>query len=193
MRKSQPLEILQIVFKLQGMPSGGQNKKRSKENDEVISQLLSEGKSLSEAAAAVGVTVGTLAHWRLQDADFDNLCSRAQNVGFEVQADSLMTIPEQIQDVQRARLKSENIRWLLARRAAHKYGDRLEVNLNQTVDIKGALDAARARALPPCDLSKVIEAEARRIIETTAQSATDQESEGLPECTLIEDLPDVFS
>jgi transposase-like protein len=178
------------------MPSGGQNSKFTPENRERVIESLTEGKTLSETASTVGISVSTLSQWRMKDADFDNSCSRAQSIGFEIQADSLLRIPEEIPDVQRARLKSENIRWLLARRAAHKYGDRLEVNLNQTVDIKLALAEARSR-VPQCDLSIPIEAQVRLITGNSEPSTTDGESDEpiKPEenQTPDENPPDVFS
>lgn len=115
---------------------------------ERASGLFAQGKSIKEVAADLGIDLMTLAHWREQYPSFDSECTRAMNIGFDVLADQLIEIPEQIEDVNRARLKSDNIKWLLARRGHAKYGDRLEVNVNQIVDIRSALDEAKRRALP---------------------------------------------
>lgn len=176
------------------MPSGGQNKIRSPENDAIVIERLSQGKSITEAAEAVGVSIGTVQQWRLKDALFDNECSRALDLGYEIQADSLVTIPDTYADVQKARLKSENIRWLLARRAAHRYGDRLEVNVNQTVDIGGAIAEARKRALPTRYPDDIVDAE---LVEPTAlieHSASDPRSDA-PETRDANELlsEDIFS
>lgn len=73
---------------------------------------------------------------------------RARQEGLEEIADSLQTMADDEKDVLRARLKSENLRWILSKRKPHVYGDRIEVNLNQNIDIGQALTDARNRALP---------------------------------------------
>lgn len=130
------------------MPSGGQNCKFTPERAEMMISMLSEGKPLAEIAATLGVQVQAMARWRLKDVEFDRRCMRAQDIGYEIQADSLLTIPDVYVDVQKSRLKSDNIKWLLSRRAAHKYGDRLELNVTHTADLTVALAEAKRRALP---------------------------------------------
>lgn len=60
-------------------------------------------------------------------------------------ADQLLEIPDKYDDVQRAKLKSDNIKWLISRRNRKAYGDKLEVDHNHNVDIRAALDSATAR------------------------------------------------
>lgn len=62
-----------------------------------------------------------------------------------VLADELLEIPDQYDDVTRAKLKSDNIRWLIARRNRKAYGDKLEIDHNHSVDIRAALDDADSR------------------------------------------------
>lgn len=67
--------------------------------------------------------------------------------GIESLADSLVDVDTRKGPYQ-ARIYSENIKWLLARRAAAKYGDRLDITQGvTTVDISRALEDARARAM----------------------------------------------
>lgn len=136
--------------------------------------------SLKAAAVAVGVDVITLQKWRLEDAAFNNLCTQALDAGYEVLADKLIGITEVFDDVNKARLESDNIKWYLARRARDRYGDRLEVNINQTVDIKGALANARSRVIPIRDQDTTIDAEYRETPNNSTQCATDSES-GAPD------------
>jgi hypothetical protein len=58
------------------------------------------------------------------------------------------------------------------------YGDKLDVNVNQQVDINIALSEARSRALPqpPCDLTNAIDAEFSTIPQLSAHETTDQRS-----------------
>lgn len=84
-------------------------------------------------------------------ANFD----RARNEGLEHLADQLIKIDELHQDVQRARLKSDNYKWLLSKRKPAIYGDKIDINVNQTIDIGTALQEARQRALPKIDEKNV--------------------------------------
>jgi hypothetical protein len=131
------------------MPSGGHNKIFSPDIAKRVIELYSIGTGVTQVAKDIGVDPNTIQRWRLADSLFDEECSRAQELGFEVDADSLKTIPDEIEDVQKAKLKSDNIKWLLARRAAYKYGDRIDLNVTQTVDIGAALTEAKRRVLPP--------------------------------------------
>jgi terminase small subunit-like protein len=103
--------------------------------------------------------------------------------GLEQLADSLLTVADEYDDVQRGRLKSENIRWILSKRKPLTYGDRLEVNLTQTVDIGAALLEAKSRAALPASYplqfieSKVIDIiEDKPLVKTDSQSVTDPDN-----------------
>lgn len=136
--------------------------------------------SLKDAAAAVGVDVITLQKWRMADASFNLLCVQALDAGYEVLADKLIGITDIYEDVNKARLESDNIKWYLARRVRDRYGDRLEVTTNVQVDIKSALLKAQARVLPGHDQDIPIDAEYQDIKQDSTQSTTGYEP-GVPE------------
>lgn len=150
------------------MPSGGNNRVFCKEVAEKVLIMVAEGTSLKVIADAVGVHVSSIARWRLENDDFHRLYSQAQEIGFELEADSLKTIADEYVDVNKARLKSDNLKWLLARRAPGKYGDRLDVNVTQSLDINSALNEARRRVRPSGDLQQSVDAE---IVETKQLSS----------------------
>ncbi len=150
------------------MPSGGQNQIYSKEKCDEIIELFSQGMTISNIAKTVGISVACITQWRLKYPLFDNEVSRAQTIGFEVQADSILEIADTYEDVNQARLKSDNLKWVLSKRASSTYGDRMELNVNQSIDITGALTEAKGRALRPVhDLNHNAESQA---IDTTRQS-----------------------
>lgn len=60
-------------------------------------------------------------------------------------ADQLLEIPDTYDDVARAKLKSENIKWLISKRNRKSYGDKLEIDHNHNIDIKAALNSATSR------------------------------------------------
>jgi hypothetical protein len=49
----------------------------------------------------------------------------------------------------RARVIAENNRWAASRRNSKKYGDRIDLNVTQTLDISGTLLEAKQRMLRP--------------------------------------------
>jgi hypothetical protein len=104
---------------------------------------------------------------------FASRLSRARNESLEDLADSLLTILDDEPDTLRARLKSENIKWILSKRKPSTYGDKLEVSVNQTIDISQALSDARNRAqLPIIKQKDIIDVESHTIT-TDSQSVED--------------------
>lgn len=76
---------------------------------------------------------------------FEQAFSLARAHGLELLADDLITLDQDVSDVLRARLRSENLRWLLSRRLPHQYGDRLAVDMTGQIDLRAALTAANSR------------------------------------------------
>jgi len=70
----------------------------------------------------------------------------ARRDGLELLADSLLDVHDRL-ELGQARLHSDNIKWLLSKRASDTYGDKLDVSVGVTVDIKQALMDARARVV----------------------------------------------
>lgn len=115
--------------------------------------MANEGKPSRDIQEALGLTAGVFFDIRQRDLVFARNYALARQEGLEQLADDLITIPDTYADVLRGRLKSENVRWLLSKRKAETYGDRVELNVNHQVDIGTALNEARRRALPGRDLT----------------------------------------
>lgn len=164
------------------MPQGGNNLVRSPAIEQQVIDLMSEGVILSEIARTIGVTMATIQRWRLNDPAFDVECSRAQELGFEAQADSLHTIPDTYEDVQRGKLKSDNIRWVLSRRAAHKYGDRIAVDAKvETFDLNNVLREAKSRVLHPSFIAQLPTQQVIDLPQLPRTASTDTLSVDTPE------------
>jgi len=86
--------------------------------------------------------------YRQHYPDFNISFEQARQEGLEHLADGLMTAHNEFTDVQRARLKSDNAKWLLSKRKPTIYGDKVDIHVSQTIDIGAALAEARSRALP---------------------------------------------
>jgi hypothetical protein len=86
--------------------------------------------------------------YRQQYPEFQLAFEQARQEGLEHLADGLITAHKDEIDVQRARLKSDNAKWLLSKRKPTVYGDKVDIHVSQTIDITDALREARSRALP---------------------------------------------
>jgi len=140
-------------------------------------ELVSQGLSLKKIAEATGVSTSAMFYHRRQSKTFEKAYNLAQEQGFEHDADKLKTAHEDIPDPLKARLFSENNRWLLSRRAASKYGDRLDITVGQTVDMSQALIDARKRAghsVQYFDAEVINRAsdKAKQIVDASANSET---------------------
>lgn len=125
-------------------------------------ELTSAGTSVQDISRLMGFSLAEFQTRRRKDYDVPallKLWQHAQMEGIECLADTLITADKDKNPFQ-ARIYSENIKWLLARRNAARYGDRLDITQGiTTVDIARALEDARARAMvahtPPAPLQLV--------------------------------------
>lgn len=120
----------------------------TEEQIEHILDLAVEGLPIHHIAQRAGIPVGKLRY--LVDTDYNNLAlryARARDLGFDVMTDRLLTITEEEPDIYKARLVSDNVKWIAAKRKPKVYGDKVDVSVTHTVDISSALTEARQRAL----------------------------------------------
>lgn len=141
-----------------------------------ILDALADGQTLVKACEAVGLSTGQFMQRLPLKSSLASAFVCARDAGAEVMADSLLSIPDEVADVNRARLKADNIKWILSRRHAAKFGDRIDVNVNATVDLTSAIAEARNRLRPVRDQQPdVIDGE---IVNTRllADGSTDKQS-----------------
>ena len=102
---------------------------------------------------------------------------RAQQLRAELLADEVVDIADEESDPQHARNRIDVRKWYASKMQPQKYGERIDLNVNQTVDIGGALLEARQRAsLPVIETPKLIEVESLVIPDPYDKSTTDSES-----------------
>lgn len=121
----------------------------TKEQLDVAIELASKGEPLKKIIEAICSDEYQFWLYRQHDPIFGNSFEQARQEGLEHLADGLMTVADEYTDVQRARLKSDNAKWLLSKRKPAIYGDKVDIHVSQTIDISAALTDARKRALPP--------------------------------------------
>lgn len=120
----------------------------TEEQLKIAIDMAVEGKSARKIIEVIHTTSHAFWTYRNENPIFAQKYQDARQEGLELLADDLIDITDRESDVNKARLISENTKWLLSKRKSKTYGDRLDVNINQTVDIGSALLDARARALP---------------------------------------------
>lgn len=118
----------------------------SAEKELIALRLAMDGKSITDIIKAVDMLHTAFYDYQEHNPKFQDKFKRARRLGLEKLADDLVTIPDTYEDANRARLKSDNLKWLLGKRIPQTYGDRVELNVSQTVDIGGALAEALIRS-----------------------------------------------
>lgn len=118
--------------------------------DESIGQaviaFLYEGETLDSACKKAGVSAMTLGRWRADNECYREAFAHALDHYHDHRADSLLTAHDDIPDPQKARLYSDNVKWLLSKRDK-RYSERLELNVEHRVSLADALKEASGRLL----------------------------------------------
>ncbi len=107
--------------------------------------LAAAGRTMRQIAGELRCHVRDIYQQLAKNAAFERRFARARKEGLELLADDLITISDEQPDVNRAKLKSDNVRWLLARRLPGQYGDRLAVDVSHSIDLRAALQGAEVR------------------------------------------------
>ena len=113
--------------------------------------LISQGNTVTEACDQSNLPVSTFRNYIDRDEKLNALYVEADQRGSDAMADALINIDNHRihgnSDPKMAKVISDNIKWVLARRKPKEFGDRVQVDHSVTVDvtITTALDAARRR------------------------------------------------
>ncbi|UDL89831.1 hypothetical protein LGH82_33160 [Mesorhizobium sp. PAMC28654] len=110
---------------------------------------ISEGTTITEACAEFDIDPRAFLRDRKGNPDLQLAFSIAEEVGAEAQADTLFNIHLRVRDPLMARVVSENRRWLLSKRVATTYGDKLTVETQHNADLTSILKEAISRIPRP--------------------------------------------
>lgn len=113
------------------MPVHG-NSRYSQEVAARVCELIANGATLNKAGSAVGVKRQTIIKWVSKYDDFANLYAQARKAQLEAFADEVIDLSDEAagasaSEVQAAKLRTDNRKWLLSKLAADVYGDKLDV------------------------------------------------------------------
>lgn len=154
----------------------------------VIERLL-DGVSLREAVKAAGLTP-QLFNYRLQsDKAAAVAYARAVELRADLLADEALHIADGDNDPAKARNQIQVRQWLASKLYAKRYGDRIDLNVTQTLDIGSTLAEARARLLPTRYPAEIVDAQ---VIDGAAQNTLKlSDNKSLPPGPDV--VPDIFS
>lgn len=122
---------------------------------------VADGTSVKLSAAAIGVSTVTIYRWASRLPAFARALSTARAISNRCLVDDLLTIPTDPRySIDQARLISDAIKWRASRELRAEYGDKLDVSVEHSVDLTGALADARSRVrlLPICDPAQIVDA-----------------------------------
>lgn len=125
---------------------------------ESVLTLIVEGQLLRQAAKLLNLPESSLYRALHADPELWSSYKRARELGANAMAEQAVDIADNDTDAKRARNRIMVRQWLAGKLDPKTYGDRLDLNVTQTVDISGALSDARTRVRPLRDQSNVIDA-----------------------------------
>lgn len=97
-----------------------------------IVHLIADGMAPHQACKEQGTTLAAFKHALSIEPDLKTLFDEALETGSEVLADMLLHIDREHSDPRFARIISDNIKWLLERRKPDKYGQRVQVSMENS-------------------------------------------------------------
>lgn len=108
---------------------------------------VANGETVRKACADCGTTTLAFRHALTLEPELEKLFKEAVEAGNDEMADMLVNINEIEADPRFARIVSDNMKWLLERRKPDKYGQRVQVSMdnNATKALLAALDLAIGR------------------------------------------------
>lgn len=156
--------------------------------DRVIERILS-GCSLKDAVEQCDTTLNKFHYYLRCDKQAAIAYARAVEIRADILADEALTIADTEPDAAKARNQIQVRQWLASKLHAKRYGDRIDLNVTQTIDIGNTLAEARARLLPVRYQDGVTQPQVIDVENKMIDGASDKESRDQPGG----DVPDIFS
>ena len=114
--------------------------------EELITRVIN-GETVKKVATELFNSV-PMFYWNLErHKELSTLYTQSRHVRADVLADEILEIADNDMDAQRARNRIEARKWLASKMMPATYGDRIDVNVSQTLSISAALAEARTRVL----------------------------------------------
>jgi len=149
--------------------------------------MVEEGSTLSKALEACNLKRAMFAGVMQSERELAARYARAREFSADFLVDAALDAAVNEPDVLRARVIAENNRWAAGKFNSKRYGDRIDLNVSQTLDISGTLLEARQRMLRSVsDQQQIEEAQVVEVKALPEPGATDKQS-------VKNEEPDIFS
>lgn len=120
-------------------------------------ELIAEGALLPTAVESAGLCITKFMDLLSENPSLATDYGRAQQSRAEIMAAEVVAIADSDDDPQRAKNRMQARQWLASKLNPRKYGDRLDINIEQRIDISAVLSEARARVLLPASYQQLPE------------------------------------
>ena len=151
--------------------------------EHIIDDVLA-GSTLKNALRDRGLTAQAFARILQGDRTAAAAYARAAELRADLLADEIISIADGDEDPAKVRNQIQARQWLASKLNAKRYGDRIDLNVTQTVDIGATLAEARARLLRPAnDQLDVVDVQAIDLSSDSGARSSDKQSLA----------PDIFS
>ena len=140
--------VVAVAFDiLNHMGKTGRPSSYSVEIADQICRELADGKGLAQICTNPDYPDHvTVRNWILKDTDgFFNKYARAKDFGMDYQAEMMMRTIDDEEDVLRARLKVDTLKWYISKIAPKKYGDKQTIEHTGEVALADRISKARNR------------------------------------------------
>ncbi len=145
-----------------------------------VIEMMYSACTLKDALANCGVSSNMFYLTLETHPILHSLYERAQKYRGEIFADEIIKIADEEVDAQKARNRIDARKWYASKMQPQKYGERIDLNVNQTVDIGAALSEARSR-LPSKSTQESAHREVNEISNQNKESGTSGSQPVAPE------------
>ncbi|HNA61474.1 MAG TPA: hypothetical protein PKW79_00150 [Rhabdochlamydiaceae bacterium] len=112
-----------------------------------ILELMEDNRSISNALKLAKVKASAFFKALREYPDLQLQFDDVQSALSEQLVDEMLQIADSEPDPNRARNRIHVRQWYASKMKPRKFGEKLDINMNQTVDLKGALAEARSRVV----------------------------------------------
>lgn len=154
--------------------------------DAVLRDVLDHGSHLRDAIKAQGLTVGQFGYYLQSDREASLAFARAQEFRADLLVDEALHLADGDGDPAKVRNQIDIRKWSASRLNSKRYGDRVDLNVTQTIDVGATLQEARAR------LSERYQQPLQHVQVIDLPSVTDQRANDTESQALNKAVPDIF-
>lgn len=139
--------------------------------------LVYEGQLISHVLEMLGMSAQVFHETIARTPELTDSYRRAKAAYAEQVANEVIHIADTEEDAQKARNRIQARQWFASKVSPRDWGDRMDINVTQTIDIGSALMDARARALRPvCDQRDERESQVVDYVDVSPTGPADEQS-----------------